>query len=157
VGKDSSLVSVAVGQWAHNSGTYSDSDGGVGDSVAISASVGNVTQTGTASGTWDWSYTPPSGSPSSMTVTITAEDSFGASRSTTFTLAVTTDTGPNLVVDKFVPVREDHWDVDTGVDIRRGDKVEVTANGQIWAGVALTGNNGPEGWDSFDADPKLVF
>src|SRR3712207_3163912 len=41
-----------------------------------------------------------------------------------------------LVADKIVRVPESAFDVDTGVDVRRGDRLVVSASGQIWAGVA---------------------
>jgi hypothetical protein len=60
-----------------------------------------------------------------------------------------------LVVDKTVTVNESDFDVDTGVDVRTGDRLVVSASGQIWAGVAFTGNNGPQGWNNIDCDPKF--
>jgi hypothetical protein len=60
-----------------------------------------------------------------------------------------------LVVDKTVTVHESDFDVDTGVDVRTGDRLVVSASGQIWAGVAFTGNNGPQGWNNIDCDPKF--
>src|SRR5205085_12689386 len=38
-----------------------------------------------------------------------------------------------------------------------GDVYEFTAEGEIWAGVELTGNNGPEGWDDIASDLKFPF
>jgi FAD binding domain len=70
----------------------------------------------------------------------------------------TPDTGgalETLVVDKTVTVNESDFDVDTGVDMRTGDRLVVHAFGLIWAGVALTGNNGPQGWNNEDCDPKF--
>jgi hypothetical protein len=46
-------------------------------------------------------------------------------------------------------------DIDTGIDIGPGDQVDIKATGQIWAGVCLTGKNGPEGWNNIDNDPKF--
>src|SRR5215218_1722812 len=60
-----------------------------------------------------------------------------------------------LVVDKTVTVNESDFDVDTGVDVRTGDRLVVSASGQIWAGVFGTGNNGPQGWNNIDCDPKF--
>src|SRR5215207_323394 len=60
-----------------------------------------------------------------------------------------------LVVDKTVTVNESDFDVDSSVDVRTGDRLVVSASGQIWAGVAFTGNNGPQGWNNIDCDPKF--
>jgi hypothetical protein len=40
--------------------------------------------------------------------------------------------------------------VDTGLTLVPGDTVTFTASGQIWAGVILTGTNGPLGWTDYD-------
>lgn len=53
--------------------------------------------------------------------------------------------GEPLVEDDFV-VNESDEDVDTGIYVQPGQRVTITASGEIWAGVALTGNNGPQGW-----------
>jgi hypothetical protein len=66
-------VTVDEGQTANNSGTWSDSNSG--DTVALSASVGTITQSGNNSaGTWSWSYDTTDGPDNSQTVTITADD-----------------------------------------------------------------------------------
>ncbi|MCC7541018.1 MAG: thiol-activated cytolysin family protein [Deltaproteobacteria bacterium] len=36
----------------------------------------------------------------------------------------------------------------TGVELRAGDRLQLQADGEIWAGVWLTGCNGPEGWST---------
>jgi hypothetical protein len=46
-------------------------------------------------------------------------------------------------------------DVDTGIDVRPGDVIEFSATGSIWAGVCLTGQNGPKGWDYPTDDRKF--
>ncbi len=88
VTRDDASVSVNEGQTATNSGTFDDVD--LGDSppdhVAVTASVGTVTQNNSAR-TWSWSYVPPDG-PSSSTVTVTATDDDGAEASVTFSLTV---------------------------------------------------------------------
>ncbi len=86
---DASVVAVE-GQTATNTGTYSDDN--PFDDVDITASVGNVTQTGTNSGTWSWSLgnAAPLGR---QQVTITATDSTGESSTTEFTLTVTYPNG----------------------------------------------------------------
>jgi hypothetical protein len=60
-----------------------------------------------------------------------------------------------LVADKTLKVPESAFDVNTGVDVRRGDRIVVSASGQIWSGVALTGKNGPQGWDNKDCANKF--
>src|SRR5215203_2464212 len=64
-----------------------------------------------------------------------------------------------LVVDKIVMVPESAADVNTGVDVHKGDRLVVSASGTIWAGV-LPGppfeyRNGPQGSDKKDCDPKF--
>jgi len=39
--------------------------------------------------------------------------------------------------------------VRTGINLQPGDEFQLTGQGQIWAGVWLTGNNGPEGWRDY--------
>ena len=73
VTKDNAAVSGNEGSNVVNSGTFSDPDG---QTVVISADLGQVNQTGTSSGTWSWSYTPPDNG--TFTVTITATDSLNA-------------------------------------------------------------------------------
>jgi hypothetical protein len=45
-----------------------------------------------------------------------------------------------------VVVRERDGLVFTGLTVTRGDTINFSASGRIWAGVWLTGDNGPEGW-----------
>jgi hypothetical protein len=66
---DHAAVAVDEGQTAANSGTVSDGDG---DLVALSASMGTVTDN--QDGTWSWSYTADEG-PVESTITIAADDS----------------------------------------------------------------------------------
>lgn len=40
--------------------------------------------------------------------------------------------------------------VDTGIDVRTNDFVSMHASGSIWAGVWLTGENGPDGWEKIE-------
>jgi hypothetical protein len=56
-----------------------------------------------------------------------------------------------VVVDKWVTVRESDSDVDTNVQLRNGDWIDVSASGSIWAGVWFTGENGPQGWVGWSA------
>ena len=56
---------------------------------------------------------------------------------------------------KTVIVKESDSDVNTGLSLNNGDHVSISASGEIWSGVALTGTNGPDGWDDTDCDPKF--
>lgn len=49
-------------------------------------------------------------------------------------------------------VAESARDVFTGITLEWGDEYEIEASGEIWAGVALTGNSGPEGWPDRPVD-----
>lgn len=61
-----------------------------------------------------------------------------------------------LVIDQNVIVKESDSNVDTVIDIMQGDRILFSASGSIWAGVALTGTNGPDGWGNYFAnDPKF--
>lgn len=77
-------VSVDEGSIATNGGTFLDVDL---DDVAITASLGTVTQTGTSSGTWDWSFDATDG-PYDDVVVITADDGQGGVTTVSFTLSV---------------------------------------------------------------------
>jgi len=45
--------------------------------------------------------------------------------------------------------------VDPGITLNRYDAVRINTAGSIWAGVKLTGVNGPPGWNRLDNDPKF--
>jgi hypothetical protein len=60
-----------------------------------------------------------------------------------------------LVGSKQVQVNERDWDVNTHLQVEQGDTLILHAWGQIWAGVWLTGNNGPKGWDNVDNNTKF--
>jgi len=86
IDKNNATVTVNEGATATNTGTWSDAD--AGDTVELTASVGNVEKSGTnASGTWSWSYGTTDGPAQSQTVTITADDGTDTNY-TTFTLTV---------------------------------------------------------------------
>lgn len=74
-----------------------------------------------------------------------AEDSSGnvIARTATQTYSFS----PQLTLNVSVP--ESSSAVDTGLVYLPGDTATVTAAGQIWAGVILTGNNGPAGWTDY--------
>jgi len=60
-----------------------------------------------------------------------------------------------LVGEATLSIKESDSDVDTRIDVLTTDRLEINASGQIWAGVLLTGNNGPRGWNNVDGDPKF--
>jgi hypothetical protein len=51
-----------------------------------------------------------------------------------------------------ITVLESDHDVDTGLYILPGQRVVLSATGEIWAGVWLTGRNGPQGWLGWHAN-----
>jgi hypothetical protein len=56
------------------------------------------------------------------------------------------------VCSEVVEVRERDTDVFTGCQLQNNDWISLSATGQIWAGVWLTGTNGPEGWSELAND-----
>lgn len=60
-----------------------------------------------------------------------------------------------VIVNTSVTVPESSPEVNTGVDVSAGDCLTLVSSGSIWAGVLLTGNNGPNGWTNVDHDPKF--
>jgi hypothetical protein len=63
--------------------------------------------------------------------------------------------GLELVASRQVQIRESDWDVNTHMQVQRGDTLIFHAWGQIWAGVWFTGNNGPKGWNDIDNNDKF--
>lgn len=65
----------------------------------------------------------------------------------------------NVKFDARVTVREADADVFAGIIVRNGDTLTIDeVTGQIWAGVALTGTNGPKGWeDRVEHDVKFPY
>lgn len=61
----------------------------------------------------------------------------------------------SVLADQTINVPEKSSGVDTGIDIAPGNFFEFQASGSLWAGVWLTGANGPAGWNSVDHDPKF--
>jgi hypothetical protein len=49
-------------------------------------------------------------------------------------------------------VSESDRDIDTGIGLRAFDQVSFSASGTIWAGVPLSGRNGPDGWSDVTTD-----
>ena len=76
-------VVVSEGLTSTNSGTISDADG---DIVALSASVGAVTNNG--DGTWSWSFPTSDGPAESRTITVTVDDGNGGITNVSFDLTV---------------------------------------------------------------------
>ena len=61
-----------------------------------------------------------------------------------------------LALSEEFTVPESARDVQTGIVLRMGDAFEIEASGRIWAGVFLTGENGPNGWeDRIEYDRKF--
>lgn len=60
-----------------------------------------------------------------------------------------------LVENVEVTVKESDSMVRTGITVQKGDTLIFTASGSIWAGVWLTGTNGPNGWNNIDNDLKF--
>src|SRR2546430_17358683 len=56
-----------------------------------------------------------------------------------------------LIADTYVTVAEWQNDVDTNIELRNGDWLDISASGSIWAGVWFTGENGPQGWTGYTA------
>jgi hypothetical protein len=84
IAPDQATVTVDEGQTATNTGTFSDPGG---DSVTLSASVGDIVDNG--DGTWSWSLPTVDGPEDGLTVTVTATDiDDNLSTSTTFTVVV---------------------------------------------------------------------
>lgn len=81
---DKASVTVNEGTKPTNTGTFSDADG---DTVAITASAGTVTQSATSAGTWAWSQ-PAGDEAASQTITLTGNDGKGLSATTSFTITV---------------------------------------------------------------------
>jgi hypothetical protein len=67
------------------------------------------------------------------------------------------DTNRAPDIDAIKTINENNSDVYTGINLKSGDIYEFSEiKGTIWAGVALTGRNGPDGWiDRVDYDVKF--
>ena len=63
------------------------------------------------------------------------------------TLELINETEPPIIVGE-----GDDDDTRTGIQFRAKDRLVVTATGTIYAGVWLTGRNGPQGWNNIDHD-----
>ncbi|HEY2168859.1 MAG TPA: cellulase family glycosylhydrolase [Candidatus Angelobacter sp.] len=56
----------------------------------------------------------------------------------------------SVLADQTIDVPEKSSGVDTGIDIMPGQFFEFQASGSLWAGILLTGENGPAGWNTID-------
>lgn len=61
---------------------------------------------------------------------------------------------PAPIIKSFI-VYESDWEVDTLMTLLKGDHVSISASGEIWAGVAFTGTNGPNGWNYTDCGSQF--
>jgi hypothetical protein len=52
-------------------------------------------------------------------------------------------------------IGEGSTNVDAGVFLNPGQWLAMSGAGEIWAGVPFTGNNGPQGWNTFVADASF--
>jgi hypothetical protein len=119
VTRDDASVTVNEGAAATNSGTYGDVDG---DTVALSASIGTVTNNG--DGTWDWSYVTSDGPDQSQTVTISGSDGSPPNAMVTFALTVN-NVAPTADFSNDGPVNEGSsftLHIDNGDDVSPVDK-----------------------------------
>jgi hypothetical protein len=57
----------------------------------------------------------------------------------------------SLIADKWITVGEWQSDVDTNINLKNGDWLDVAASGTIWAGVWFTGPNTARGWEGWTA------
>lgn len=79
---NNTTVTVNEGQTATNSGTFSDPGD---DDVAVSSSIGTISQTTGNNGTWNWSFVTNDGSAQTQPVSILATDSDGLAPTQTIT------------------------------------------------------------------------
>jgi hypothetical protein len=56
-----------------------------------------------------------------------------------------------LVVDKYLSVLESDGLKDTGINLKNGDWLDISAAGSIWPGFFFTPANGPQGWAALSA------
>ena len=97
---NNATVTVNEAQTASNSGTYSDP---TSDPVALTASVGTVTNMG--GGNWTWSFLTNDGPSQTQAVTITATDNKGEAGTVTFQLNVN-NVPPTATISATTPVNE---------------------------------------------------
>ncbi|TWU03197.1 Ig-like domain-containing protein [Neorhodopirellula pilleata] len=144
VAATSASITVDEGQTANNTGTYSDV---VADTVALTASVGNIVDNN--DGTWSWSLSTTDGPDDTQTVTITATDDDGGITTTTFDLIVN-NAVPIVAADTAsVTVDEGQTANNTGTyfDVST-DTVALTAS----VGNIVDNNDGTWSWSLISTD-----
>ena len=144
VSANTGTVTIDEGATASNTGTFGD----VGaDTVSLTASVGNVVDTG--NGTWSWSFASADGPDESATVTITATDSDGAVTTTTFDLVVN-NVAPTVSADNAtVTIAEGDTASNSGSYGDVGaDTVSLTAS----VGNVVDNGNGTWSWSFASTD-----
>ena len=118
VAASGATVQVSEGMAATNSGTFS---GPSATAVAVTASVGTVTQEVGNRGRWIWSLHPTDGPDGSQIVTITASDGEGLSSTITFGLTVS-NAAPRISADStVVTVTEGQTAITGGIFSDPGD------------------------------------
>ena len=121
---NSPAVTVDEGDTATNGGSFGDVPA---DTVAFSASVGEVVDAG--DGSWSWSYTPTDGPEESQTVTVTADDGDGGFNAVTFDLTVNNVAATVEVDQPVVVVGEGQEGTNTGTFSDPGsDEVTISAS-----------------------------
>ncbi len=147
VSADDDSVTVAEGQTATNTGTYSDPGN---DTVNLSASVGTVTKND--DGTWDWSFDATDGPNQSGTVTVTATDEDGTTNETTFDLTVE-NLPPSVSADNdTVTVDQGETATNTGTWADPGDdNVSLSAS----TGTVVKNDDGTWSW-TYDTSNALA-
>ena len=124
VAADNSTVAANEGTAPVNTGSFSDPDG---DTVAITASAGTVTQTGsTSAGSWSWTQ-PASDEPSSQAVTIKADDGHGLTATANFT-ATTNGVAPTASITRATAGLA-ATALSTGASFSSPEGAEVSLNG----------------------------
>src|SRR5690606_10691603 len=119
-----------------NSGVVGDAGS---DIVALSASVGVITNNG--DGTWSWSYDTSDGPEQSQTVMITATDSDGAIKAAAFGLTVTNGGPTGSVNEAEVTVVEGAIATNSGT---YGDPGDDTVT--LTASIGTVTDNGDGTW-----------
>ncbi len=138
---NNSTIRFDEGQTATNSGTLADLGT---NTVALTASVGTVTDNG--NGTWTWNFDTNDGPDDSQLVTISATDSDGAVTTTSFQLTVN-NLAPSLGVDNSaITLDEGQTATNSGTVADLGDDTVLLA-----ASVGTVNHNGGGTWSwSFD-------
>jgi hypothetical protein len=101
--------------------------------------------------------TSPSGlrlsDPTSTSGTLRSSENLGETM-TSETGGVSGAMTPTIAFQRTVQQREDAGLSDTRIQVQTGDRLVINAWGSIWAGIILTGRNGPGGWSWIATDPN---